>query len=183
MFPVWSGAVVTAGDVVFYGTMDGWFKALDARTGAKLWQFKTGSGIVGQPVTYKGPDGKTVRRRAGGRRRLVRRRCRRRPQYEGWHRGAWLRKRDDGPAEILNGGRHALRFRFALSPFNHSLAVVAQNPVPSRARKQAICRKNSLARKCDRHSLADAARRAEVSYTVLWDRFPRVISCPKRQQM
>jgi lanthanide-dependent methanol dehydrogenase len=31
MFPVWSGTVVTAGDVVFYGTMDGWFKALDAR--------------------------------------------------------------------------------------------------------------------------------------------------------
>jgi lanthanide-dependent methanol dehydrogenase len=58
MFPAWSGTVVTAGDVVFYGTMDGWFKALDARTGANLWQFKTGSGIVGQPVTYKGPDGK-----------------------------------------------------------------------------------------------------------------------------
>ena len=57
-FPVWSGTVVTAGDVVFYGTMDGWFKALDARTGAELWQFKTGSGIIGQPITYRGPDGK-----------------------------------------------------------------------------------------------------------------------------
>jgi PQQ-dependent dehydrogenase (methanol/ethanol family) len=57
-FPAWSGAVVTAGDVVFYGTMDGWFKALDDRTGKLLWQFKTGSGIIGQPVTYKGPDGK-----------------------------------------------------------------------------------------------------------------------------
>jgi len=56
--PVWSGALVTAGDVVFYGTMDGWFKAIDARTGAALWRFKTGSGIVGQPVTYRGPDGK-----------------------------------------------------------------------------------------------------------------------------
>jgi PQQ-dependent dehydrogenase (methanol/ethanol family) len=58
MFPAWSGTVVTAGDVVFYGTMDGWFKALDARNGALLWQFKVGSGIVSQPVTYKGPDGK-----------------------------------------------------------------------------------------------------------------------------
>ena len=58
MFPVWSGTVVTAGDVVFYGTMDGWFKAVDARSGKPLWQFKTGSGIIGQPVTYKGPDGK-----------------------------------------------------------------------------------------------------------------------------
>jgi alcohol dehydrogenase (cytochrome c) len=57
-FPVWSGTVVTAGDVVFYGTMDGWFKAVDARTGAPLWQYRTGSGIIGQPVTYRGPDGK-----------------------------------------------------------------------------------------------------------------------------
>jgi PQQ-dependent dehydrogenase (methanol/ethanol family) len=57
-FPVWSGVVVTAGDVAFYGTMDGWFKAVNARTGALLWRFKTGSGIVGQPVTYRGPDGK-----------------------------------------------------------------------------------------------------------------------------
>jgi PQQ-dependent dehydrogenase (methanol/ethanol family) len=57
-FPVWSGTVVTAGNVAFYGTMDGWFKAVDARTGSLLWQFKCGSGIIGQPVTYLGPDGK-----------------------------------------------------------------------------------------------------------------------------
>jgi lanthanide-dependent methanol dehydrogenase len=57
-FPVWSGALVTAGDVVFYGTMDGWFKAVDAKNGSLLWQFKAGSGIVGQPVSYQGPDGK-----------------------------------------------------------------------------------------------------------------------------
>ena len=57
-FPVWSGALVTAGDVVFYGTMDGWFKAVDARSGSLLWQYKTGSGIIGQPVSYRGPDGK-----------------------------------------------------------------------------------------------------------------------------
>jgi glucose dehydrogenase len=57
-FPVWSGAVVTAGDVMFYGTMDGWFKALHAGTGELLWQFKTASGIIGQPTTYRGPDGR-----------------------------------------------------------------------------------------------------------------------------
>ncbi len=57
-FPVWSGTVVTAGDIVFYGTMDGWFKALHARTGQELWKFKVGSGIIGQPVTYTAPDGK-----------------------------------------------------------------------------------------------------------------------------
>jgi lanthanide-dependent methanol dehydrogenase len=50
--------VVTAGDVVFYGTMDNWFKAVDARSGTELWRFRTGSGIIGQPVTYLGPDGK-----------------------------------------------------------------------------------------------------------------------------
>jgi PQQ-dependent dehydrogenase (methanol/ethanol family) len=57
-FPVWSGALATAGDVVFYGTMEGWFKAVDAKSGALLWQFKTGSGVIGQPVSYRGPDGK-----------------------------------------------------------------------------------------------------------------------------
>jgi lanthanide-dependent methanol dehydrogenase len=44
--------------VVFYGTMDGWFKALDAKSGMLLWQFKVGSGIIGQPISYRGPDGK-----------------------------------------------------------------------------------------------------------------------------
>jgi lanthanide-dependent methanol dehydrogenase len=57
-FPCWSGALVTAGDVVFYGTMEGWFKAINAKTGEELWKFKTGSGIIGQPVSYQGPDGK-----------------------------------------------------------------------------------------------------------------------------
>jgi PQQ-dependent dehydrogenase (methanol/ethanol family) len=57
MFPVWSGTVVTGGGLVFYGTMDGWFKAVDAKTGALAWRFKVDSGIIGQPVSYKGPDG------------------------------------------------------------------------------------------------------------------------------
>jgi alcohol dehydrogenase (cytochrome c) len=38
--------------------MEGWFKAVNARTGEVLWQFKTGSGIIGQPTTFLGPDGK-----------------------------------------------------------------------------------------------------------------------------
>jgi lanthanide-dependent methanol dehydrogenase len=57
-FPVWSGALVTAGDVVFYGTMDGWFKAVDAHDGKLLWKAKTESGIIGQPTTFLGPDHK-----------------------------------------------------------------------------------------------------------------------------
>jgi glucose dehydrogenase len=56
--PVWSGVLATAGDVVFYGTMEGWFKAVNARTGDALWKFKCGSGIIGQPVTYAASDGK-----------------------------------------------------------------------------------------------------------------------------
>ena len=55
---MWSGALATAGDLVFYGTLDRWFKAVDARSGEPLWQFKAGSGIIGQPITYRGPDGK-----------------------------------------------------------------------------------------------------------------------------
>jgi glucose dehydrogenase len=56
--PLWSGVLSTAGDVVFYGGMDGWFKAMDARTCRLLWKFKTGSGIVGNPIAYTGPDGR-----------------------------------------------------------------------------------------------------------------------------
>ena len=57
-YPNWSGALVTAGDVAFYGTLDGWFKAVDAKTGKLLSKFKVGSGIVGNPITYRGPDGR-----------------------------------------------------------------------------------------------------------------------------
>jgi len=57
-FPVYSGVLATGGDVVFYGTMDGWFKAVDARSGKELWKSKVGSGIIGNPMTFLGPDGK-----------------------------------------------------------------------------------------------------------------------------
>lgn len=57
-YPVWGGGLVTAGGVVFYGTLDGWFKAIDAANGTELWKFKVGSGVVGNPVTYTGTDGK-----------------------------------------------------------------------------------------------------------------------------
>jgi len=57
-FPVWSGTVVTAGDIAFYGTLDGWFKAVDIRSGKVVWKFKVGSGVVGAPITFRGPDGK-----------------------------------------------------------------------------------------------------------------------------
>ncbi len=57
-FPVYSGVLATGGDLVFYGTMDGWFRAVDAHKGSVLWQTKLASGIVGDPITFKGPDGR-----------------------------------------------------------------------------------------------------------------------------
>jgi PQQ-dependent dehydrogenase (methanol/ethanol family) len=57
-YPVWSGVLTTGGDLVFYGTLDGWLKAVSARTGAVLWKFKVGSGVVAAPITFTGADGK-----------------------------------------------------------------------------------------------------------------------------
>jgi lanthanide-dependent methanol dehydrogenase len=51
-FMVWSGALSTAGGVVFYGTLDGYLKAVDAKTGRILYKFKTPSGIIGNVNTY-----------------------------------------------------------------------------------------------------------------------------------
>jgi alcohol dehydrogenase (cytochrome c) len=52
-FSVWSGALATAGDVVFYGTLEGFLKAVDAKTGKELYKFKTPSGIIGNVMTYE----------------------------------------------------------------------------------------------------------------------------------
>jgi PQQ-dependent dehydrogenase (methanol/ethanol family) len=52
LFSVWSGALATAGDVVFYGTLEGYLKAVDAATGEELYRFKTPSGIIGNVTTY-----------------------------------------------------------------------------------------------------------------------------------
>ena len=51
--PLWGGVMTTAGGLVFFGTPEGEFKALDDETGEVLWSFQTGSGIVGQPVTWE----------------------------------------------------------------------------------------------------------------------------------
>jgi len=57
-YPVWSGVLTTGGGLVFYGTLDGWLKAVNATTGAVLWKFKVGSGVVAAPITFTGADGK-----------------------------------------------------------------------------------------------------------------------------
>lgn len=55
-FSVWSGALATAGDIVFYGTLEGYMKAVDAKTGEELYKFKTPSGIIGNFMTYTHDD-------------------------------------------------------------------------------------------------------------------------------
>ncbi len=51
-FSVWSGALATAGDIVFYGTLDGYLKGVDIKTGKELYKYKTPSGIIGNVTTY-----------------------------------------------------------------------------------------------------------------------------------
>ncbi|WP_424931034.1 methanol/ethanol family PQQ-dependent dehydrogenase [Amaricoccus macauensis] len=55
-FSVWSGALATAGDIVFYGTLEGYLKAIDSTTGEELYRFKTPSGIIGNVMTYTHND-------------------------------------------------------------------------------------------------------------------------------
>jgi PQQ-dependent dehydrogenase (methanol/ethanol family) len=52
-FSVWSGALATSGGVVFYGTLEGYLKAVDAKTGKELYKFKTPSGIIGNVTTFE----------------------------------------------------------------------------------------------------------------------------------
>lgn len=52
-FSAWGGALATAGDIVFYGTLEGYIKAVDAQTGKELYKFKTPSGIIGNVMTYE----------------------------------------------------------------------------------------------------------------------------------
>jgi lanthanide-dependent methanol dehydrogenase len=52
-FSAWSGALVTKGGVVFYGTLEGYLKAVDAKTGKELYRFKTPSGIIGNVMAYE----------------------------------------------------------------------------------------------------------------------------------
>lgn len=56
-WPVWSGVLTTAGGVAFYGTLDGFFKAVDEQTGKILFTFHMPSGVIGAPIAYTTPSG------------------------------------------------------------------------------------------------------------------------------
>jgi len=51
--PLWGGAMTTAGNLVFIGTPEGYLKGFNAKTGELVYQFNTGSGIVGSPITWE----------------------------------------------------------------------------------------------------------------------------------
>ena len=99
-FSVWSGALATAGDVVFYGTLEGYLKAVDADTGRELYRFKTPSGHHRQRQ-HLDAQGQAVCRRAVGRRRLGRHRPRGRPDAAGERPGLARR----GPAAAARATR------------------------------------------------------------------------------
>ncbi len=76
-FAVWGGTAATAGNLVFYGTLDGFIKARDSDTGELLWKFKLPSGVIGHPMVYQHKGVQYVaiyvrRRRLAGRRSRVR---------------------------------------------------------------------------------------------------------------
>jgi len=51
--PLWGGVLTTGGNLVFWGTPEGYLKAADAKTGKVVWQFQTGSGVVAPPITWQ----------------------------------------------------------------------------------------------------------------------------------
>ncbi|WP_304617387.1 PQQ-dependent methanol/ethanol family dehydrogenase [Paracoccus sp. (in: a-proteobacteria)] len=55
--PLWGSTMATAGGLVFYGTPEGYIQAINDETGEVLWQFQTGSGVTGQPITWEDEDG------------------------------------------------------------------------------------------------------------------------------
>ena len=50
--PLWGGVLTTGGNLAFYGTPEGYLKALNATTGEEVWQFQTGSGVIAPPITW-----------------------------------------------------------------------------------------------------------------------------------
>ncbi len=50
--PLWGGVLATGGNLVFWGTPEGYLKAADAKTGKVVWEFQTGSGVVAPPITW-----------------------------------------------------------------------------------------------------------------------------------
>ena len=59
------GALATAGDLVFQGSLIGEFAAYDAANGQRLWQFQSQTGIAAAPVSYRVDDQQHIAVAAG----------------------------------------------------------------------------------------------------------------------
>jgi PQQ-like domain len=111
-FAVASGALATAGGVVFYGTLEGYLKAVDAKSGRDLYKFKTLSGIIGNVMTYE-HQGQATCGSIVGRRRLGRRRLDRRPDaFDG---GRQFPRSLCRTIEVYDARRTAHGFCFAMT--------------------------------------------------------------------
>ena len=64
--PLIGGVLATAGNLVFNGEANGWFKAFDATTGKELWKFNTGAGVNAPAVSYAVGGRQYVAVAAGG---------------------------------------------------------------------------------------------------------------------
>ena len=145
--PAWSvdgddfrsqAACSPASGLVFYGTLDGAFKALDAQNGRELWRFQASSGIIGQPIAFQGPDGRpyvAVLAGLGGPfGTVVRQRHRQARRHRGSRHGECARR----PARAGGSRRDAVRVRPAMRP--HSLASLAADRCsPPASARSATC--------------------------------------------
>jgi glucose dehydrogenase len=64
--PLIGGVLATAGDLVFNGEGNGWFRAFNANTGAKLWEFQCGAGVNAPAVSYSVGGKQYIAVAAGG---------------------------------------------------------------------------------------------------------------------
>ncbi len=107
-FSVWSGVLTTDGNVAFYGTLEGYLKAVSTKDGKELWKFKLPSGIIGNVFTYE-YQGRQYLGRVLRDRRLGRHRHGGRPDRD--DRGPRRGRRLQGPRAVHHPRRHAVRVR------------------------------------------------------------------------
>ena len=119
-FSVWSGALTTAGDIVFYGTLEGYIKAVSTKDGKELWKFKTPSGIIGNVFTYE-YGGKQYVGTYSGYRRLGRHRHGGRPDRK--HGRPRRGRRLQGSRQVHDARWIAVRVRAARQRGTHSESV------------------------------------------------------------
>ena len=116
--PLWGGVLATGGGLVFTGTPEGYLKAFDSETGAELWRFQTGSGVIGSPIAWE----------MDGRQYLA--------VVSGWGGGVGMGRRGSEPLRQQQRGWHLMgisaalvaRARTRLVAKRHESASTASHP-------------------------------------------------------